>query len=32
MLDMPSMILFCYDEIVRWLDMGFVSFFKGEDL
>lgn len=32
MLDMPSMILFCYDEIVRWIDMGFVSFFKGEDL
>ena len=32
MLDMPSMALFCYDEIIRWVDQGWVSFYKGEKL
>ena len=32
MLDMPSMMLFCYDEIIRWIDKGYINFFKGEEL
>lgn len=28
MLDMPSVALFCHEEIVRWLDMGWIEFYK----
>lgn len=28
MLDMPSVVLFCHEEIVRWLDMGWIEFYK----
>ena len=32
LLDMPSMVLFCYDEIIKWLDKGWIGFYKGEEL
>ena len=32
LLDMPSMVLFCYDEIIKWIDKGWIGFYKGEEL
>lgn len=32
MLDMPSVALFCHEEIVRWLDMGWIEFFSEDKL
>ncbi|MEG0138148.1 MAG: hypothetical protein RSB77_04735 [Bacilli bacterium] len=32
MLDMPSMVLFCYEEIIRWINLGWISFFKSENM
>ncbi len=32
MLNMPSMILFCYEELVRWIDLGWVKFYNNEDI
>lgn len=32
MLDMPSIALFCHEEIVRWLDLGWINFYHQSDL
>lgn len=32
LLNMPSMVLFCYDELIRWIDLGWVGFLRGQDL
>lgn len=32
MLDMPSIALFCHEEIVRWLDLGWIKFYHQEEL
>lgn len=32
MLDMPSVALFCHEEIVRWLDMGWIEFYNEEKI
>lgn len=31
-LDMPSIALFCHEEIVRWLDMGWVEFYNEDKI
>lgn len=32
MLDMPSVALFCHEEIVRWIDLGWINFYSQEEL
>lgn len=32
MLDMPSVVLFCHEEIVRWLDMGWIEFYRDDKI
>ena len=32
LLNMPSMVLFCYDEIIRWIDLGWIGFLRGQGL
>lgn len=32
MLDMPSIALFCHEEIVRWIDMGWIEFYNEEKI
>ena len=32
MLDMPSIALFCHEEIVRWIDMGWIEFYSEEKI
>lgn len=32
MLDMPSVALFCHEEIVRWLDMGWIEFYHDDEI
>ena len=32
MLSMPSMILFCYEEIIRWIDLGWIKFYNSEKI
>lgn len=32
MLDMPSIVLFCHEEIVRWIDLGWINFYHQEEL
>lgn len=32
MLDMPSIALFCHEEIVRWIDLGWIHFYRQEEL
>jgi hypothetical protein len=32
LLDMPSIVLFCHEEIVRWIDLGWINFYRQEEL
>ena len=32
MLSMPSMALFCHEEIIRWIDLGWINFYHGDEL